>query len=76
MPSVCPPWRPPPCSSLWVSDFTGNRCLFLRASELGMQRCDNVDAVDVENVIQVHEEPPFEADPVEPQEPGDPTPNG
>lgn len=60
-------------ADLWVSDFTGNRCLFLRASELGMQRCDNVDAVDVENVIQIHEEPPFEADPVEPQEPGDPT---
>lgn len=48
-------------ADLFVSDFTGVFCPFLRASSLGMERCDNIDAVDVEiDEVEVFEEPPIE----------------
>jgi hypothetical protein len=55
-------------ADLFVSSFTGTFCPFLRAASLGLERCDNVDAVDVEiDQVEVFEEPPIEQDPVEPQ---------
>ena len=46
---------------LYVSDFTGRFCPFLKAADLGMEPCDNVDAVDVEiDEVEVFEEPPVE----------------
>lgn len=54
-------------ADLFVSDFNGFFCLYLPAREIGMERCDNVDAVDVEDEIEIFEDPPFEAEPVEPQ---------
>lgn len=54
-------------ADLFVSDFTNTSCPFLRAGSIGMERCDNVDAVDVEiEEVEVFEEPP-EVEPVEPQ---------
>jgi len=48
-------------ADLFVSDFNGFFCLFLKAADLGLARCDNVDAVDVEmNEVEVFEEPPVE----------------
>lgn len=61
-------------ADLFVSDFNGFFCLYLPAREIGMQRCDNVDAVDVEREIQIHEEPPFEVEPGEPVDPTEPQP--
>lgn len=58
-------------ADLFVSDFTGEHCLYLRAAELGLNRCDNVDAVDVEREIEIFEEAPFEAEP-EPTDPDEP----
>lgn len=56
-------------ADLWVSDFNGFFCPFLRAADLGMEPCDNVDAVDVEiDEVEVFEEPPV----VEPPEDGEP----
>ncbi len=56
-------------ADLFVTDFTGVFCPFLRARTIGMEPCDNVDAVDVElNQVEVFEEPPVEAVP-----PKDPT---
>ena len=63
-------------ADLFVSDFNGTFCLYLRARELGLNRCDNVDAVDVEREIEIFEEPPFEAEPAEPTDPDDPTADG
>jgi len=55
-------------ADLFVSDFSGVFCPFLRAKSLGLERCDNVDAVDVEiDQVEVFEEPPVEEEPVEPQ---------
>lgn len=55
-------------ADLFVSDFGGTFCPFLRANAIGMARCDNVDAVDVEiDQVEVFEEPPVEADPEQPQ---------
>ena len=55
-------------ADVFVTHFTGAFCPFLRASSLGLQRCDNVDAIDVElDQVEVFEEPPVEADPADPQ---------
>lgn len=55
-------------ADLFVSNFTGTFCPFLRAASLGLERCDNVDAVDVElDQVEVFEEPAEEADPEEPE---------
>lgn len=62
-------------ADVFVTDFSGAFCLFLRAQSLGLQRCDNVDALDVEiDQVEVFEEPPVEEEiqPVEPEPVGDP----
>ncbi len=57
-------------ADLFVTDFGGTFCPFLRAKSLGMNHCDNVDAVDVElNQIEVFEEPPVEESPGNPATP-------
>lgn len=62
-------------ADLFVSDFAGSFCLYLPAKELGLNRCDNVDAVDVEREIEIFEEPPFEAEP-DPTDPDNPPADG
>lgn len=47
-----------------VTNFTGTYCVYLRAASLGLQRCDNVDAIDVEiGEVEVFEQEPYEAQP-------------
>jgi len=53
-------------ADLYVSDFSGHFCLFLSANSLGMERCDNVDAVDVEHEVEIFEDAPVEEDPGNP----------
>lgn len=53
-------------ADLYVSDFNGFFCPFLRAADLGLEPCDNVDAVDVEiDEVEVFEEPAVEEPPSE-----------
>lgn len=48
-------------ADLFVSNFTGYSCTFLKSTAIGLEPCDNVDAVDVEiNEVEVFEEPPKE----------------
>jgi hypothetical protein len=56
-------------ADLLVSDFSGRHCLFLAASSIGMERCDNVDAVDVENEVEIFEQAADEEYPGDPDEP-------
>jgi len=53
-------------ADLYTSNFTGAFCLFLKANTIGMENCDNVDAVDLENQVEVFEEQPVEEDPGDP----------
>lgn len=64
-------------ADILVTNFTGTYCVYLRAASLGLQRCDNVDALDVEiGEVEVFEQEPIEeeidVEPVDPTDPDDP----